>query len=294
MDLSPEPGQEQRAPTPVEQVVVTFFDLPCLTVRDADGSIYLSIGDMCAATGVNRSSQMRRLRNHRQLAKGLKQFRIPTPGGLQNQEFLHLQMTAAWLLSIGSARTGDADRQQAVRERLDYLQLHLIDEVYRAFARLTGLPESGAAAIEDLDDLRQIDPTLSALAERMATMEQSQGRARDAWRSLRVDLSTLATRVQALEQKVGGTITKAQRGYIYQLVQAWATARAEREPRLSRSAAYAACWATLKRHYQLASYEDLPAAKFADCIAFIKHAYRQATGEDLNLPEQSEMDLGNG
>jgi hypothetical protein len=277
---------------PVEQVAVTFFDLLCLTVRDADGSIYLSIGDICAAIGVNRSSQMRRLRNHRQLVKGLKLFRVRTAGGLQDQEFLHLQMTAAWLMSIGSARTGDPERQHAVRERLDYLQLHLIDEVYRAFARLTGLPESGAAAIEDLDDLRRIDPTIAALAERMGAMEQSQDRARDAWRSLRVDLGDLATRVQALEQKVGGSITKAQRGYIYQLVQAWAAARAEREPRLSRSAAYAACWAIVKRKYQLASYEDLPSGKYADCIAFIKNAYRQVMGEDLNLPEQSEMDLG--
>jgi hypothetical protein len=83
MLTSPEPGHKQRATMPVEQVAVTFFDLPCLTVRDADGSIYLSIGDMCAAIGVNRSSQMRRVRNHRQLVKGLKLFRVRTAGGLQ-------------------------------------------------------------------------------------------------------------------------------------------------------------------------------------------------------------------
>ena len=75
-------------------------------------------------------------------------------------------------------------------------------------------------------------------------------------------------------------------------MQAWGAAKAEREPRLSKAAAYAACWTVLKAKYRIARYEDLPAAKYADCVAFIQQSYRALTGADLDLPEQTTLDLG--
>ena len=95
-----------------------------------------------------------------------------------------------------------------------------------------------------------------------------------------------------IEQQVGGVISREQRGYLYQLVQAWGAAKATREPRLSKAAAYAACWTLLKAKYRIARYEDLPAAKYADCIAFVRQSYQALTGEELNLPEQGTLDLG--
>jgi hypothetical protein len=287
------------AERPVEQVVVTFFDLPCLAVRAANGSIYLAMRDLCDAIGVQLSAQLRRIRTHTQLRKGLLTFRVKTAGGFQDQEFLHLQITATWLLLINSARTSPTTRQ-----RLDYLQEYLVQEVYAAFARLTGLPEHSTRAIEDLDDLRTIDAHIAALAEqqarlqerqgalesRQADLETSQDKARDAWRELRTDLRELLTRMQSIEAKQEGTITRAQRGYIYQLVMRWSEAEAERR-QITVGAARAACWGTIKAKYKLARYEDLPIATYAECVTFIKQSYTRITGADLDLPEQQTLDL---
>jgi hypothetical protein len=77
------PGDpSSAAERPVEQVVVTFFDLPCLAVRAANGAIYLAIRDLCDALGVQLSAQLRRIRSHTQLRKGLRPFRVTTAGGL--------------------------------------------------------------------------------------------------------------------------------------------------------------------------------------------------------------------
>jgi hypothetical protein len=289
----------QSSQRPVEQAVVTFFDLPCLAVRATNGSIYLAMRDLCDAIGVQLSAQLRRIRAHTQLSKGLLTFRVATAGGFQDQEFLHLQVTATWLLMINSARTSPDTRQ-----RLDYLQEYLVQEVYAAFARLTGLPEHSTRDIEDLDELRNIDIHIAALAEqqahlqerqdalesRQASLETSQEKARTTWRELRTDLRELLTRMQVIEAKQDGTITKAQRGYIYQLVLRWSEAEAERR-HIAVGSARAACWGTLKAKFKLSRYEDLPLAKYAECVSFIKQAYTSITGTDLELPEQQTLDL---
>jgi two-component system phosphate regulon response regulator PhoB len=100
----------------------------------------------------------------------------------------------------------------------------------------------------------------------------------------------LLARMQAIEAKQEGTITKAQRGYIYQLVLRWSEAEADRR-QITVGAARAACWGTLKARFKLSRYEDLPLAKYAACVNFIKQAYTSTTGADLDLPEQQTLDL---
>jgi hypothetical protein len=202
---------------------------------------------------------------------------------------------------INTARSSDS-----VRERLIWYQRFIIREVYRAFAALTGLPDAESRHIEDLDDLRRFDTALQALAERQGELgvrqgaletrqeaiEASQDQARQVWLDLRNELRAISARIQAIEARQTGLISPAQRGYIYQLVQAWGAAKAERDLRLSKSAAYAACWTILKAKFKLSRYENLPAAKYGEAVTFIRESYRALTGLDLNLPEQNELDLG--
>lgn len=274
---------------PAEQVAVTMFDLPCLAVRDLDGAIYVSLSDLCAALGLDRSSQLRRIRSHALLQAGLARFLVQQAGGPQVQDCIHLQTASNWLVTINAARVAEP-----VRDRLIYLQQHLFDAVWRAFAQLTGLPEGPSSAIEDLDDLQQIDPGLRALAElaeRQQVMEASQDRARAAWRDINDQVRALATRLGELEHRVGGTISKGQRGHIFQLVQAWALARAERTTQLSRSGVFAATWAEFKTRFGLARYEDLPLDKYGEAVAYIQDKYLQLTGSQLSIPSQRELDL---
>lgn len=265
--------------TPTEMLVVTFFEHPCLAVRGSDGTIYVSVRDLCDAVGLRAHSQLRRLRADEDLGDGLRAFRVMTPGGPQEQEFLILEFVPTWVSSVQRSRAS-----VTVRERLRYLRLFSIRETYNAFARTAGLPEGESRAIEDLRDLERLDDATVAIAERQKLIEESQQRARSAWREL-------DARVRALEEQVGGQLSTGQRGQIYQLVQTWAAARIEREPELSRAEIFQACWGAIKTRYRIAKYEHLPAAQYADCVQYIKSSYRRLTGEDLALPEQTSLDL---
>lgn len=294
-------GERGDAAAPTEMLPITLLETPVLAVRGADGSIYLSIRDICQALSISLGSQLRRLRNHAVLREGLARFRVPTPGGPQVQDFLLLEHVPTWLVMVNTARSSDI-----VRDRLIWYQRYIIREVYHAFAALTGLPDAESRQIEDLDDLRRFDAALQALAQqqgeldvrqgaletRQEAIEASQNQARQVWLNLRNDLRAITARVQAIEARQTGIISSAQRGYIYQLVQAWAAATVERRPQMTEAAARAACWTTLKAKYKLSRYEDLPAAKYGEAVTFIRDAYKQLTGRDLVLPEQGEMDLG--
>lgn len=280
--------------TPSEQLPITLFDAVVLAVRAENGTISLAIRDMCQALAIDVSTQLRRIRAHSVLSEGVARFRIMTAGGMQPQEFLELELIPTWLLTINAARVSDS-----VRPRLLWLQRYIVREVYRVFAALAGLPEQESRQIEDLGDLGRLNAAINELADhqqalesRQGAIETSQDQARQAWRDLRADIRAIASRVAAIEQRVGGVISREQRGYLYQLVQSWGAAKAAREPRLSKSAAYAACWTLIKAKYRIARYEDLPSAKYADCVTFIQQSYRALTGEELDLPEQGTLDLG--
>lgn len=278
-----------------EQLPITLLDSVVLAARRDNGQVYLSVRDLCAALSLVRSAQQRRLRSHAVLSTGLARFPIQTAGGLQTQTFLELEKVSAWLLGVNAARI-----TPAMQARLLHFQTYLVREVHAAFSRLTGLPEQ-SSALEDLDDLGRVDTALSVLAERQTEIEQSQDRARQAWRDVHTEVEALRSRVEALEAQLRAattapasspTISREQRGHIFQLVQAWADAATTADPRLSPGAARAACWVAVKQRYRLAKYEHLPAARFADCVAFIRAQYRALTGSDLDMPEQQSLDLG--
>lgn len=127
---------------PVETLAVTFFDHPVLAAPMLDSTIVLSIRDLCTATGLNLSSQLRRLRADTDLRDGLQRLRVPTAGGPQEQDFLILEFVPAWISSVSRARAS-----LVVQERLRYLRLFSIRQVYDAIARAAGLPEGKSSFI---------------------------------------------------------------------------------------------------------------------------------------------------
>lgn len=278
---------------PSEQLPVTLFDGVVLAVRRDDGMIFLSVRDLCTTISINPDSQLRRLRNSPLLSSGLTRFRVQTAGGSQAADFLRLTEIPAWMMQINTSRV-----QEAMRDRLVWLQRYLVDTVYQAFVGLAGLPGGTSREIEDLADLQRLDTAFQALAERQsaiehrqASIEQSQNQAREAWQALRDEIRIVVARVSALESRQSSFISSAQKGYLYQIVQAWGAARAERETRLSKSAVFAACWSSIKVRYRIAKYEELPASRYQDCVAFVRAEYRALMGSDLQIPEQDSLDL---
>jgi P22_AR N-terminal domain/ORF6C domain len=283
-----EPASASTAQIPAEQVIITLFDAPCLAVRDSGGTIYVAVSDICAAVGIQTDAQLRRIRQHEQLQRGLTTFRVRQGNRMETSSFLHLQMTAGWLLQIATGRV-----RAEVRDRLRYLQIHLLDAVWQAFAKLSGLP-ANEEQIEDLQDLDQIDGALRHLAElatRQARLEESQDRARDAYRQVSERIRDLASRVAAIEQRVEAKISPTQRGHLYHLVQAWGTARAERTTQLTRAAVYSACWAEIKVRFSVARYEDLTPAQYLEAVTYVQQHYLALTGTPLVLLAQDELPL---
>jgi hypothetical protein len=265
------------SPEPVETLAVTFFEQPVLAARVADGTIFMSMRDLCAAVGLDARSQVRRLRADEDLRDGLQRLRVTTAGGPQEQDFLILEFVPAWITGVNRKRA-----TPVVRERLRYLRLFSIREVYNAIARTAGLPEGPSSAIEDLDDLRHYDMSIEAIAERQAAIETSQERARAAWREHE-------QRIRALEDQLNqpAVLSVTQRGHIYQLVQAWAQARIEHE-HVSSATAFVGCWSAIKTRYKVAKYEHIPARSYDDCVDYIQRAYERMTGHPLQLPDGDE------
>jgi P22_AR N-terminal domain len=265
---------------PIETLVVTFFEHPCLTARLRDGAIVVSIRDLCDAVGLNLSSQLRRLNADEDFRAAMHRLRVPTASGLQEQDFLRLEEVPLWMSSANRSRS-----TPVVQERLRYLRRYIVQQVHDAIAEAAGLPGGSSRNIEDLRDLRRYDEAIAGLAERTKAMEESQEKARQVWR----DLEARVRRLEAERDQKKTAISSAQRGHIYQLVQIWADARVKHHG-MAPGAARAGCWAALKGKFKLSHYEDLPAAKYHEAVTFIRDAYQAITGESLT-GDQLTMDV---
>lgn len=278
-EMPPPPAGDAQPERPTEMLAVTFFEIPCMAVRAQDGLISLSLRDMCMAIGLDLPSQRRRITRHPDLSVGLRAFRIPTSGGPQDSDFLRLELVSGWLTTINRARVGPE-----VAERLSYFTRFALQEVHNAVARVAGWAQGSSRQIEDLQDLGTFDATIREIAERQQALEESQSRARAAWKQL-------DTRIQALEQAArDGKLSVAHKGQIYHMVDVWAEQRAAREA-IPIGQAKRGCWRALITRYRVAGYEEIPDKYFSDCVSFIQQQYRALTGADLALPSQAELDL---
>lgn len=271
------------APRPQEQLPVPLFDGVVLAVRAADGRIYLDLRDLCATLGLDPSSQRRRIQASEELH--LASFRVTIDQQqLRTRDFLLLEDVPIWLLSVQQRRVAPE-----VRERFAYVKTYLVDAVRRAFNLLTGLPDAPSSAIEELSDLDRIDLALNQLAElgrRQEAIEQSQERARSAYRDLNTLLRELRERVQALEAQARNKLTPEQRGTLYRMVQTWGQARAERGAARRPGVMIRTCWGEFNARFGLSTYTDLPAARYDEAVQFVKDRYRTLTGDELTAAEQ--------
>lgn len=255
---------------PIETLAITFFEQPVLAARVADGTIWLSVRDLCDAVGLASASQIRRLDRHQDLHTVVRRLRVPTAGGMQEQVFLRLEYVPAWIVSVNRARAS-----AVVQQRLHFLWEFGVRHVYDAIAQAGGLPTGSSRNIEDLRDLTRLDDTITGLAAQQQALEESQDKARQAWRGHEQRIRALETALAERAQ-----LSNAQRGHIYQLVEMWAQARVARE-RVTMAAAKAACWGAIKAKYDVAKYEHILSRDYDACVAYIRQSYERLTGESL-------------
>jgi hypothetical protein len=265
---------------PVEEAPVPLFNGVVLGVRSTDGTLWLAVRDLAVTVDAVPRSQIRRVQTNPLLQRYVRWFRATTAGGSQNQLFLQLEGVGLWLMTISVSRA-----PAEVRERLVWLQQHLEQAVRRAFAEATGLPER-SSDIEDIDEIGRIDHILQGMVQQQRDFTHDQD-------ALRADVAALTERVLLLEGQRRAdvpTITKAQRGQIFHMVVAWAELLQSRNEGMTIGGARAACWAALKKQFQVAEYSHIPSTRYNEAVTFIREAYAKLGGGDL--PIQVGMDLG--
>lgn len=287
--------EREQSQIPREQLPIALFEGVVLAVRAADGHIYLVVRDLCAALGLVPSSQLRAIRADARLR--LAPFRLRIDRQVRAMDCLLLDDIPLWLLKVRPPRGG----AQAA-ERLRYVQEYLIASVRSAFAALTGLPDAPSNQIEDLQELDAIEPSLQVLrelVERQTRIEDSQDRAREAWRDIAAQIrelrgvlplmDDLRARVQAIEHQVGQRMSPEQRNTIYRLVQAYGEARAAHAGQSQAGPAIRKSWAEFNQRFGIASYTDLPASRFDEAVQFAKAQYRALTGAELEGGTQERL-----
>jgi hypothetical protein len=280
---------------PREQLPISLFDGAALAVRAADGTIYLVVQDLCIALGLIPSSQLRAIRADERLH--LAAFRLRIGNQVRTLDCLQLDDIPLWLIKVRPPRSN----AQAA-ERLRYVQAYLVASVQSAFAALTGLPDAPSNQIEDLQELDAINQSLQALrelGERQVRIEESQDRAREVWRDLAAQIreiqgvlplvAELQTRLQEVEQQLSQRMSPAQRNTIYRLVQSYGEARAQRGRESKPGVEIRKCWAEFNARFGIASYTDLPAARFDEAVQFVKGQYRALTGQEFEAATQEPL-----
>ena len=287
--------EREQSDIPREQLPITLFEGVVLAVRAADGQIYLVVRDLCAALDLTPSSQLRAIRADARLR--LASFRLRIDRQVRTLDCLLLDDIPLWLLKVRPPR-GNAP----AAERLRYVQEYLIASVRSAFAALTGLPDAPSNQIEDLQELDAIEPALQVLrdlVERQTRIEDSQDRAREAWRDIAAQIrelrgvlplmDELRARVQAIEHEVGQRMSPEQRNTIYRLVQACGEARAAQAGQTQAGPAIRKSWAEFNQRFGIASYTDLPASRFDEAVQFAKAQFRALTGAELEGGTQERL-----
>lgn len=275
-----------RAPRPQEQLPITLFEGVVLAARASDGRIYISLRDICDVLGLRVSGQRRRIQADEALH--LTTFRVQTGGQFRDLDFLLLEDVPVWLLGVQRVRVSEG-----AQERFSYVKQYLVSAVQRAFAELAGLPDAPSSEIEELTDLDRIDQAFAQLAEfgrRQSEVEESLKRARGAFRDLRSLLNDIHERVRELEHQAKATLNPTQRGTVYQMVQQWGEARAERDPKLTSGTGIRKCWGELNAAFGVSTYTQLPAGRYNEIVSYIKDHYRAITGRDLDAVEQGGLE----
>lgn len=270
-----------------EQLPIAFFESVVLAARTPDGAIHLALRDLCEALGLALPAQRRRIQADEALR--LTPIRVLAGRQFRTLDFLLLEDVPIWITEIQSSRVSPE-----TRERFRYIKSYLISAVVAAFAQLTGLPEGPSQQIEDLHELDRLNAAfagLDQLAERQSSIEASQDRARLAFRELAALVQQLQGRVQVLEQQARQRLSPGQRGAIYQLVQAWGAAQAERRAGQKPGEAIRACWRLFNERFGIGTYTDLPAARYDEAVQFVKQQYQALTGRAIDAAEQAGMEL---
>ena len=84
--------------------------------EDSEGRLYFPIKPSCGYLGIGYDSALDTIKADSRLAPGLRQIKLPTPGGPQVQQCLR-KLEYTWWLSLLDPRRFKEERRERIRER---------------------------------------------------------------------------------------------------------------------------------------------------------------------------------
>jgi hypothetical protein len=272
---------DETALVPVEQKQVAFYDDQLIAVRAYDGHVYVAIGQMCDVLGIDRASQVRRIRSDEILADGYRgSVNLTYPdGGTQPSGVLRVDLLPLWLAGIRIKAVRDE-----IRPKLERFKREASKVLWEAFreGRLTADP-----AFDDL--LRNDSPAAQAYKMARALVEMArqqlilESRLNEAGQKLAthdVRLAGHEARLEQIEATLGDRgrfITPEQASSISQAVKSIATALGQKSGRNE----YGAIYGEFYRKFGIPSYRELPARRFDEAMRFLTEWYQKITGDEL-------------
>ncbi len=270
-------------PEPLIQKTVVFYGDEIVAVQEAGtGVIYVPVGRLCDNLGIQRRTQMDRLREHEVLSQGLSSITVQTEGGPQSTECLRLDLIPLWLTTINPKRVNEAVRPKLVRyqvEAASVLWAAFRNDVLPATElRAETQPRTGAelaleiaTAIQHLAQQQlEIERSLKGVHTRMDGMA----------RFLLGFAEKTDSRLSSLELQLSpqATISEAQAAELALAVKAVGHALAER----GTKPGYSQVYGELYRRYGISSYKNLPQGKLAEVLRWLHSWHAELTGEQAD------------
>jgi len=245
---------------PIEQRQVEFYDDELTAVLDKDGSVFVSLRQMCDALGLDRRGQVRRIQRHDILSDGYKGGVIMSPpspsgrgGGKQRAGLLRADLVPLWLSGLEISRV-----KEDLRPKLKRFQREAAKALWEAFKerRLTADPTFDELMAQDSPEARAV-----RMAEAVLQLARNQ-------LMMRSQIEDHGRRLEAIESQLGDPgrhVTPEQASRISQAVKAVALALSKASGRNE----YGGVYGELYRRYEVPSYRELPAAKYDDVMAWL-------------------------
>lgn len=265
---------KETALTIVEQREVLFYDDELLAVRAADGQIYVSFRHLCDSLGINRQSQMKKIRDHDVLAEGYKGGVINTPpssggrgGGKQQAGLLRVDMIPMWLTTINPSRV-----RVDIREKIKRYQREAGKVLWEAF-------QDGRLSLDqDFDALLEENtPEVQAYKMAMAIAKMARQQI-----LLRSQVQDHEQRIGSIEAQLGDSmryVTGEQAMHISQAVKTIALELG----RLSKRNEFPGVYGELYRQFKVPSYREIPSSQYEEAMNFLRQWYETLT-DNKNIP----------
>jgi P22_AR N-terminal domain len=279
----------------IEQQIVPFLGDELAAALTPGGVIYISLPGMCKALGLLTRGQVRRIKETKSLAKGLRRIPLATRGGFQHANCLRVDKVSLWL---GGIQTNSMKNEE-YRLKIEYYQDELAPAATQVFMRVMGLrtrdiiPSSDPQIVALADQVDTLTEITTLVREHMETLLEAQGHTSMQLEQAIHLLEALTNRQEVTENQVAKIdertkrLTTAHGKAVQETVDLIAIAIEKQSPHITTQLAHSMVYGRLKKRFRARSYIEIPDERFDEVMAYLRQEYRKITGGDL--PQQGGL-----